>query len=417
MSRPLAAFTPELTALSACRKPLLQLDLHVVTPLFGGGAIAREVDRERPVNAKSVRGHLRFWWRACRGAQFANPQKLFEAEAKIWGSTELPASVEVEIEILNAGSEWQYDDAQVNGRRVVGWKTSLPRYALFPFQPQHAPWKPAVPCLKGVEFRLRLTAPEMHRADVEAAAWAWIMFGGVGARTRRGCGTLFCSQEGFQPSPDALLTGWTRHGASNPYRLRIPALQGAKIVLRQNHVAPMDAWRASVAVMQELRQGVGVGRPPGPSRSFWPEPDSIKDATSVWLKPYHKPAHLARPFYPRADLGLPIVFKFKHDDDPPQQTLQAQGDKMTRMASPIILKALPLTKTTAVSMVLLLNAPHVWDLDTPSVGFGGVALPPTELNDPAKSANVPPMRGKATAREAFMDFAKSKWSGKEITLP
>lgn len=33
--------------------------------------------------------------------------------------------------------------------------------------------------------------------EIEAALWAWINFGGLGARTRRGCGSLYC--ETFSP--------------------------------------------------------------------------------------------------------------------------------------------------------------------------------------------------------------------------
>jgi CRISPR/Cas system CMR-associated protein Cmr1 (group 7 of RAMP superfamily) len=42
------------------RKPLLDVEIAVVTPLFGRGAAARGSDPLLP-----VRCHLRFWWRAC----------------------------------------------------------------------------------------------------------------------------------------------------------------------------------------------------------------------------------------------------------------------------------------------------------------------------------------------------------------
>lgn len=440
MSRPLAGFTPELTALSARREPLLELDLHVVTPLFGGGANAREVDRERPVNAKSVRGHLRFWWRACRGAQFANVQDLFQAEAKIWGSTELPASVEVEIETLKKGRPIRWADYKETynkkGQKQISLKRdpNYPAYALFPFQGEidkGVVKQDASGALKDVQFHLCLTGPEMHRAEVEAAVWAWIMFGGVGARTRRGCGTLSCTEERFRPNLGALVDVAGQHLRQGGCRLPIPLLHQARILLgppvgAANGQRPeQKAWVKAIEAMQEFRQGYDIGRKAGPGQSFWPEPDSIRDMTNIWTS-WHIPIFRgeqfypidgAGRFYPRADLGLPIVFKFKDSQDPPQQTLQAQGDKMTRMASPIILKALPLTKTTAVPMALLLNAPHVWDADTPQVGFGNGTLPMNELHDAAKSHVTSPMRGKDTAREAFMDFAKSKWGGLEVTLP
>jgi len=39
---------------------LAEANICVVTPLFGGGAEAGEVDPAQPVRGGSVRGHLRF---------------------------------------------------------------------------------------------------------------------------------------------------------------------------------------------------------------------------------------------------------------------------------------------------------------------------------------------------------------------
>jgi len=61
------------------------LTLKTITPMFGGSATVREVDEKNPVRAASVRGHLRFWWRATAGAQYSDPKELFKAEEEIWG--------------------------------------------------------------------------------------------------------------------------------------------------------------------------------------------------------------------------------------------------------------------------------------------------------------------------------------------
>lgn len=432
MSRPLAGFAPDLTALPARRAPLLELDLTVVTPLFGGGAIARKVDRERPVSGKAVRGHLRFWWRACRGAGYVAAQELFEAEARIWGSTELPSPVGLEIDILDKGrivrwAEYRERWNQRTGRMqtFLDRHPPYPGYALFPFQGEidrGTVIEDASDALRGVRFRLRLTGAEAHRADVEAAVWAWILFGGVGARVRRGCGTLSCEDPRFRPGLEALTEGASGRISPGERLLPIPLLGQARVLLGRptgaaaGQESVQQAWVTAIAAMQEFRQGYGVGRRAGPGRSFWPEPDSLREMTGM-SEPHHRPEHRARRFYPRADLGLPIVFKFKDNGDPSVRILQAMGDQATRMASPIILKALPLPGNLALPMAVLFNAPHVWDTDAPRVGFGGAALAVNELNDGHKSALVPPMRGKATAREAFFDFAQAKWSGKEITLP
>jgi len=76
--------------LPALKEPTLEtwtLKLKTITPMFGGSAIPRGVDAQNPIRAASVRGHLRFWWRATAGAGYSDPRELFEAEERIWGST------------------------------------------------------------------------------------------------------------------------------------------------------------------------------------------------------------------------------------------------------------------------------------------------------------------------------------------
>src|SRR4051812_48313245 len=86
-------------------RTLLAVEIAVVTPLFGGGPTARTADLLNPVRGAAVRGHLRFWWRACRAVSpaFATARQLFAAEAAIWGSTAHPAAVEVAIDLLDPG--------------------------------------------------------------------------------------------------------------------------------------------------------------------------------------------------------------------------------------------------------------------------------------------------------------------------
>ena len=62
----------------------LTLRCELITPMYGGGVIAGEVDTALPIRASALRGQLRFWWRiAC--APFASPTQMFRREAAIWG--------------------------------------------------------------------------------------------------------------------------------------------------------------------------------------------------------------------------------------------------------------------------------------------------------------------------------------------
>ncbi len=45
----------------------ITLHLRLITPLFGGGYETREVDPDCIIRPATIRGHLRFWWRALYG--------------------------------------------------------------------------------------------------------------------------------------------------------------------------------------------------------------------------------------------------------------------------------------------------------------------------------------------------------------
>ena len=68
-------------------------ELEVVTPLFLGGA-------ERPgteLRTASIKGMLRFWWRAVWGAECVSAQVLADKEGIVWGNTERQAPITLQI--------------------------------------------------------------------------------------------------------------------------------------------------------------------------------------------------------------------------------------------------------------------------------------------------------------------------------
>ena len=54
--------------------PVAEISLvaELTTPILGGAHATRTVDEVDVVRAASLRGHLRFWWRALRGHEFAS---------------------------------------------------------------------------------------------------------------------------------------------------------------------------------------------------------------------------------------------------------------------------------------------------------------------------------------------------------
>lgn len=88
------------------------LKIEVVTPLFGGGHTAGQIDEVTPISAKSIRGHLRFWWRWMIGRELAaeatksKRDGLLEMslrEAEIFGSTELPSPFDLVVSDVQPG--------------------------------------------------------------------------------------------------------------------------------------------------------------------------------------------------------------------------------------------------------------------------------------------------------------------------
>lgn len=425
-----------LRARRAPAAPLLAVEIAVVTPLFGGGAQPRQADPLLPVRGASVRGHLRFWWRVCRATQFATPAELFAAEADVWGSTTQPAAVQVVVDVLDAGQAHacRTDVRQPDGRPHPRWRPDYPPYALFPFQGRESqrgqtqPQEEPAVAREGVRFRLTLTAaphvpPERRDhllAEATATLWAWLVFGGLGARTRRGCGSLFCADPRFAPLASQV-ADWLRrqaavHVTPGQRRLAVPVLAGARLVAGDQPVLVADAWKVMIQRFQEWRQDRNPGQQPNrPGRSRWPEPDSVREALRL-DDPRHPPEHPARPFYPRADLGLPLIFQRLADPSP---RLEAAGDGASRFASPLILKPLAVSPTQAVPLVLCLNAPHVWEgpgVELRREGARPIPLDRAQLERAGVSDLVWPLRGRDTARAAALASFAGRWQAPEVTL-
>src|SRR5437016_5113790 len=62
----------------------ISVTIQVVTPIFGGSADLRQIDDIDIIRVPTIRGHLRFWWRALHG--HSTSRELFAAESRIWGA-------------------------------------------------------------------------------------------------------------------------------------------------------------------------------------------------------------------------------------------------------------------------------------------------------------------------------------------
>jgi len=413
------------------KRETIDLELKLITPMFGGGYKTREVDPLLPIRPAAIRGHLRFWWRATAGARYTSVADLHKAETELWGGA--PANgnpvfgkVAIRVVILEPGksnrcAEFVWDNKKNRYKAVPEFMPNWPEYALHPFQGQLNKAKTIVEeqpskGLCDTVFRLTLTLDDpSHKHEIETALTAWILYGGLGARTRRGCGSIAANQtraldlSGIA-STDSVKREWT-------------TLVGARYVLGKQTPDPIHAWHEAVKLYQQFRQGRGFARaeksshnPKRPGRSFWSEADSIRRITEQHHN-RHTPEHPIECGFPRANLGLPIVFHFKDEGDPEDTTLQRDETGRTRMASPVITKAVQVGNGQYRPLIMVMNAPDVWEgsklvlrgkNESYTIDKRYVDLPigDRRLIKPLNQCGAKPIR------DALLEYAARQWQSK-----
>jgi CRISPR-associated protein Cmr1 len=244
----------------------------------------------------------------------------------------------------------------------------------------------------------------------------WVRFGGIGARTRRGCGSLELI-EGSLHIEDVVAQRENSLLTKAPIVCLVGKPKGKAV----------KAWKDAVETYKEFRQGKAFARNPGSDpknpaklgRSRWPEPDTIRE----WFPDMgwkHKPEHPARGF-PRADLGLPIVFHFQEEGPEDENFVlesnytpssESEHELGSRFASPVITKAIK-TEEGYLPAIVLLDSPHVWQAGKLTLRFEEHGQRVTEelVNlSPQEREKVLPLKqfGSKSIREALVEFVKSK---------
>lgn len=415
-----AAMPPAFDPLDPTQIPGICTHCYVVTlvtPMYGGGVQAGIADKEMPVRVSSIRGQLRFWWRLLNG-HGKSSRELFREERALWGGLgDTPEQVmasRVQLAVSHApafkerpcASFKKHNDGRYGAMPQFG---DLPGYALFPGQGKLAAGGKSIetPPAQLVDSGLKIVLSVLlHGSEAEfeqrvlPALRYWASFGGLGARTRRGLGSL-------------------RVEGLTPVTVEEAATCRMRLVLRKSGGKDaVSVWNIAVSRLQQFRQGKNIGRNPGqnpmrPGRSRWPEADAVRRATSTHA-PVHAPAHPAGNVFPRAKFGLPIIFHFKDDKagDPGDTALAPQDSD--RFASPLILKAYWDGKEFRAAALLLPTADALCERSLELANSGkGKSLPAPETYaaqawwpGPHKSADIPPLRdnGGGDPLNAFLTF-------------
>lgn len=315
--------------------------LQTVTPILGGGVRPREVDTVDVIRAPTIRGHLRFWWRALYGHEYESPQELYAAESALWGRAAERdggrSGVEICVFVDDKKKAHQFID-----RSEISMG-SASAYALWPARSETKfESKPAERYRPGTKFRLVIRCKAGDREQAKNAVRAWILFGGYGGRTRRGVGslTVYIDDYGDDDPTDWLpvassgrdlisalydLFGFDVFASTPDDARNLPVLGGASLCVGQPTTGT-DAWTKAITWLKDFRQGQpeghsgqkdGFARERGddqrPGRSKWPEADKVRrfSVPRNNLQWAHLPRHKAVPAWPRGGFGLPIIGQFQ----------------------------------------------------------------------------------------------------------
>jgi CRISPR-associated protein Cmr1 len=379
-------------------------EIELITPMVGGGANAGEVDPSFPIRPTAIRGHLRHWWRLMHGQSLG--EGMWRREEEIFGSTEFPSPLRVRVE-ASPIANW-VEPAEIGNPGL--------KYFLFPSIENEQRL-----AREGFTFRLDLTwenedglgkrraAQNLCRAreskpalpnriaspdqEIDLATRAWLTFGGVGARTRRGCGALFVEKSTPAWRVDDEQS-WLR-------QFLLPGSGIEKILCLQQPLSHLEAWRRVAETWKSFRQP-GPARRGEPRRRF-PEAETIRRATGRRSRRGRAAAESEAPSgFPRAELGLPIIFQFKDAADPEPTTVNrsgcdAEGQPFQRMASPFILKPFAARKDRSIPMIVLLRTPSVSSVRVSPTPRGDQVFP--VLGSPIVDSPA------GSAIEAFLKFA------------
>ena len=431
------------------------ISLVTLTPIMGGSPNARRIDDVDFVRAPSIRGQLRFWWRALYAGQATDSEDLYRREREIWGGiggkpNEVAASqvrVSVEIDRIVA-AQTEVESANIE----LGQPDA---YALWPARGTKDE-DPAPRRAAGLQFKLCIELPFSLKGQVQRTVRACILFGGLGGRTRRGCGAVAPATEADRQAwlPESMTRETLAEflGPEPRHYGNVSSVHDARYQIGTRQVEAQAAWYSALEWLREFRQGcnrsardvadvgslarmrpvVGTGAAGRPGRSRWPEADKIRQHYGPQSFD-HQPlaGHGPQAVWPRAQFGLPIQFQFQRRErpgsppypkEPPPNVMlvwSPDGDPQKgsdRLASALIVKPVALRSGEFVPLALWLHRdlPNeakvgIQSKSTDKISLkAGSAAPLQAVRAPNDKDLFLPMSGHNSVRDAFMTWVGSR---------
>ncbi|MCB9797043.1 MAG: hypothetical protein H6741_30530 [Alphaproteobacteria bacterium] len=292
-----------------------RLRLRAVTPIYKGGSNPKGIDAGRPFRGASIRGLVRYWWRATVDER--DPERLWRREMALFGGVfdDKPVASKVRVSVHGATS-----DARAI-RKEEGFG-----YALWPSE-MSKDEDPRPFHREGARADLRISGPRAAEEELARALSAWLLLGGVGSRGRRGLGAVWDDDQALQQTPESVEALAARVAelapplAERPW----PSLGGGWLAVgAPNYRDAMSAWRAALDAMQALRSANSDDQLGRLARDF---PVIAEGQGRV-------PGE-------RAALGMPLPFRWKEEgrDRWLNATMNPAGHN--RYPSPVHLRPVP----------------------------------------------------------------------------
>jgi CRISPR-associated protein Cmr1 len=415
----------------------ISIRAEIVTPILGGTTQTRAVDDVDIIRTATVRGHIRFWWRALYAAEHPSASALYARESEIWGRAATDeggrSAVEIRIVVERTG---RIDSSDIRLYDSKDGKATPGAYALWPAREEKKTnTPPARRRAPGTQFQLTFIAASSCEREVRNALRAWILFGGYGGRTRRGLGSLRVLDDPrpWLPSKatrDAIRALFGFDVLASPAKAPgdVPWLGGAALQVGKAERDAMKVWTTALDWLKEFRQGTsgqqserarepgtGKSQPQRPSISNWPEADKIRHIKRKTNS--HAPRHNATAAWPRAGFGLPIIGQFqtkardgtRFDEPGPFELRWSSGKtEHDRLSSPLIVKALPLSDGTFVPCALWLNRAYPAG-EVVLRGVNNSSAPFDRLVAPGDRAQFSALDNKQSLRAAFLDWLHARY--------
>ncbi|MGV9366607.1 type III-B CRISPR module RAMP protein Cmr1 [Amycolatopsis sp. NPDC003731] len=341
--------------------------LRVDTPLFSGDTTGP--DTATIIRTPSIRGVLRYWYRAvAAGHTMRNmddlPQ-LAASETAVFGSTATPSPIRLRVTppatpAENAGTLPAWARRSENG--FAGARYLLGQ-GLCTSGRNPTLSRPHLPVDTTFDLNVALPENPCITQGFMLALWAWLTYGGLGARTRRGFGRLCCTAISNPPpgwstallhptgTPGAQLARWhtiippdIAHATTAAFP-NAPALDENRWESRGG-VSPFpvlsnETWSANALDLQPRALADALHRTGAAWRLFRNDAaDDYAAVTPEWAATILGPDNS----YPVAALGLPVNYYRPKDRLKASVNLHLDNQP-ARRASPVWLTPIRLGDT------------------------------------------------------------------------